>query len=181
ASAGPNCSLTWQNIRVRPTAGAPLISGAISKSGTASMTNISSASNFGGLREVAGAANKLSVQSQPSTTATAGVVFARQPVVRVEDRFGNLRSAGNGTPDNSTAVTAARSGGSGLLQGTLTARAVDGLASFTNLLHNVATNITINFTSASLSNALSSSILVSPTAATQLAFTTQPANGTDGA
>src|SRR5262249_16532162 len=58
----------------------------------------------------AGAASQLTIQTQPSPTATAGVPFAQQPVVRVEDQFGNLRSS-----DNSTVVTAARNGGSGTL------------------------------------------------------------------
>src|SRR5439155_14447374 len=72
------------------------------------------------------------------------------------------------------------SAGSGTLQGTLTATAVNGLATFTNLGHNVATNITISFTSGSLTNATSTTIAVSPAVATQLAFATQPANGTVG-
>src|SRR5207249_11017118 len=36
-----------------------------------------------------GAANKLVIQTQPPATATAGVVFSTQPVVRVEDAVGN--------------------------------------------------------------------------------------------
>src|SRR5207237_9630398 len=51
----------------------------------------------------AAAASKLVIQTQPSATATAGVVFAQQPVIRIEDQFGNLLTA-----DNSTVVTAAR-------------------------------------------------------------------------
>src|SRR6185369_6242754 len=94
-----------------------------------------------------GPAVRLIIQTQPSTTATAGVVFAQQPVIRIEDAVGHLLTA-----DNSTVVTAARSAGSGTLQGTLTATASNGLATFTNLAHNVATNITINFTSGSLTN-----------------------------
>ena len=45
-----------------------------------------------------------------------------KPVVRVEDQYGNLRSA-----DNSTVVTASRSGGSGTLQGTTNLTAVNGI------------------------------------------------------
>ena len=44
-----------------------------------------------------------SIDTQPSDTATAGVAFATQPVVYVEDQFGNLV-----TGDNTTQVTAAR-------------------------------------------------------------------------
>src|SRR5205823_12485199 len=129
---------------------------------------------FGRLLEI-GPAARLVIQTQPSSTATAGVPFAQQPVIRIEDAVGHLL-----TTDSSTVVTATRSAGSGTLQGTLTATASNGLATFTNLAHNVATNITISFTSGSLTNATSTTIAVSPAVATQLAFATQPANGTIG-
>ena len=38
----------------------------------------------------AGAPSRLVIQTQPSAVATAGVIFARQPVIRVEDAYGNL-------------------------------------------------------------------------------------------
>src|SRR5439155_98456 len=41
-------------------------------------------------------AAKLTVLTQPSVTATAGVVFASQPVIRVEDALGNLAYTDNG-------------------------------------------------------------------------------------
>jgi len=122
-----------------------------------------------------GPAARLVVQTQPSSTATAGVLFAQQPVLRLEDSAGNLVAS-----DNSTVVTAARSAGSGTLQGSLSVKAVAGLVSFTNLSHNVATNITIQFTSGSLTSTTSIAIAVSPAATAQLVFTTQPGNGTIG-
>src|SRR5439155_21365603 len=123
------------------------------------------------------AASKLTIQTQPSPAATAGVAFGQQPVIRIEDQYGNLRSS-----DNSTIVTAARAAGSGTLQGTVTATAVNGLASFVNLAHNVATNITIQFSSASLASATSGTIAVSPAAASRLTIQTQPsATATAGA
>src|SRR5262249_30641208 len=135
----------------------------------------SSSTSFGSLIEY-GPAARLTIQTQPSSTATAGGVFAQQPVIRIEDAVGHLL-----TTDNSTVVTAARSAGSGTVQGTPSRTAVNGLVSFTNLSHNVATNITISFTSGTLTNATSTTIAVSPATATQLAYTTQPANGTYGA
>jgi hypothetical protein len=54
------------------------------------------------------------------------------------------------------------------------------LVTFTNLSHNVATSITIQFTSSGLTSTTSTAIAVSPAAAAQLVFTTQPANGTNG-
>src|SRR5207249_3078427 len=111
----------------------------------------------------------------------AGIVFAQQPVIQVQDQFGNLRCSTNGNADNATVVTASRSAGSGTLQGITSVAAANGLVSFANLSHNVATNITILFTSGSLSSTTSTSIAISPAAATALAFTTQPGNATAGA
>src|SRR5207253_6373294 len=109
------------------------------------------------------AASKLTMLTQPSATATAGVGFAQQPQIRIEDQYGNLRAS-----DNSSVVTAARNAGSGTLQGTLIATAVNGVATFANLSHNVATTITINFTASGLTSATSGNIVVSPAAFTKL-------------
>src|SRR5207249_10008841 len=68
-----------------------------------------------------GTASKLTIMTQPSNTATAGVPFLQQPVIRVEDQFGNLR-----TSDNSTVVSAARNLGTGTLQGTTNITAASG-------------------------------------------------------
>src|SRR5207249_1716985 len=86
-----------------------------------------------------GPASRLTLQSQPSAAATAGVAFNQQPVVRIEDAFGNLRSS-----DNSTVVNTVRNLGSGTLQGTTTATASGGVASFTNLSYTVAETIKLN-------------------------------------
>src|SRR5438105_15942657 len=75
---------------------------------------------------------------------------------------------------NSSVVTAARSGGSGTLQGTLTATASSGAATFSGLNHQVATTITIVFSSGALTSATSGSVVVSPAAASQLTIQTQP-------
>src|SRR4029453_16153556 len=171
--------LTWQNIRVRPTAGTPLASGNLRMSGPASVVGLSTNANLGTLREVAGAASSLSILTQPSATAIAGVPFAQQPVLQVRDQFGNLRSIANGVT-NSTVVTAARGNGSGTLQGTLSATATDGVATFTDLAHNVATNITISFSASGLTGTNSSAIAISPAGAAQLVFITQPGSTTYG-
>ena len=52
--------------------------------------------------------------------------------------------------------------------------AVNGLVAFTNLAHNVATSITIQFSSGSLSNATSTTVAVSPASANKLTIATQP-------
>jgi hypothetical protein len=175
SSGGFPCKLTWQNVKVRPTAGTPLASGNLRFTGTASMVSVSTNSNLGLLQEVPGAANKFALQTQPSATATAGVPFAQQPVLQILDKFGNFR-----TNDSATVVTATRSAGTGTLQGTTARTAASGIVTFTDLAHNVATNITILFSAPGVTNATSSSIAVTANVATTLAFAVQPGNATAG-
>src|SRR5262249_33144904 len=54
------------------------------------------------------------------------------------------------------------------LQGTLSATAVNGVATFANLSHNVANTINLSFSSSGLTNVTSANIVVSPAAFTQL-------------
>jgi hypothetical protein len=114
-------------------------------------------------------ATKLVMGTPPSATATAGVAFTTQPVIYEEDPFGNVE-----TTDSSTTVTAGLNTGSGPLQGTTLVAVSQGVATFTNLADNTAETITLKFTSGSLTPATSSSILVSPAAASKLVVTTQP-------
>src|SRR5262249_30907316 len=88
---------------------------------------------------------------------------AQQPAIAVQDAYGNLRSS-----DNTTVVTAARNAGSGTLQGTLSATAANGVATFANLSHNVANTINLTFSSSGLTNATSANISISPAAFSQL-------------
>ncbi len=179
-SSSTQTRLTWQNVRVRPTSGTTLASGNLTITGTANVVGVSTNSNLGVLREVAGGANKLVIRTQPSPTANAGVPFAQQPVIEVQDQFGTLRNSTNGIADNTTVITASRGTGSGTLQGATSLTAANGLVSYTNLAHNVANNITLLFTGASLTSVTSTTIAISATAADRLAFTTSPANATAG-
>ena len=117
------------------------------------------------------AASQLAMSTQPSGAATAGVAFSTQPVVYVEDQYGNLE-----TGDNATQVTATASPlGSGPLHGTTTVTVSGGIATFTNLSDNKAETMSLRSTSVpSLTTATSSSIVVSPAAASQLGIHTQP-------
>jgi hypothetical protein len=163
-SSSATCSLTWQNIRVRPSAASPLASGNIIKTGTSLIAGVTNSStSFGRLIEI-GPAARLAIQTQPSSTATVGVPFAQQPVIRIEDAAGHLLTA-----NNSAVVTATCS--SGTLQGTLTATAVNGVVTFANLSHNLANTISLSFTASGLTGATSSNIVVSPAAAPQQAST----------
>src|SRR5262249_14544828 len=76
--------------------------------------------------------------------------------------------------------TASRAAGNGTLQGTTAQTASAGVATFTDLSHTVATNITIVFSGSGLTNATSSTIAVLAAAASTLAFSVQPANATAG-
>lgn len=76
----------------------------------------------------AGVATQLALATQPAGPTANGGVLATQPVVRIQDRYGN-------TVTTSTQVTAAVESGTGSwsLGGTLQRNAVAGLATFTNL------------------------------------------------
>lgn len=118
----------------------------------------------------------LLIQTEPSASATAGSPFAQQPVLWVEDKGGNRV-----TTDNSTVVTAARLEGAGTLQGILTATAINGIVTFSNLSHNVADTISVLFRGGTLTPDTSRNILILPAAAARLAFLQQPTSTPAGA
>jgi len=117
--AGVLNSLTWQNVRVRPTAGTPLASGNITKSGTASMTGVNGSSNLGTLAEVAGSVAKLVItlpgeifsdgtgNSGSPASQTAGVSFTISTITATDQFF-------NVVPSYSGLKTLAYSGPGGV-------------------------------------------------------------------
>ena len=84
---------------------------------------------------------QLAVYTQPSAMATAGQVFAQQPVIEVLDQDGDLDIA-----DNTTQVTVAIHVGVGPLFGTTTVTVSGGIGSFTNLYDDKAETIILSFT-----------------------------------
>jgi hypothetical protein len=114
-------------------------------------------------------AAKLAIQTQPSATATAGQPFATQPVIDLEDQYGNLE-----TGDNNTIVTASLNHGTGQLQGTITATVSGGVATFTDLADTQAQTLSLQFSGSGLTPATSSTITVRPPVA---AFEPGPAPG----
>jgi trimeric autotransporter adhesin len=114
----------------------------------------------------AGAATQLAITTQPNGAVT-GEVFTTQPIVSIRDVNGNQTTS-------TAAVTAAIFSGGGTLAGTVTVNAVNGVATFTNLLITGTGNHTIRFTSGALTNATSSVFNVAAGPPTQLAITTQP-------
>ncbi|MDB6026152.1 MAG: hypothetical protein JWM68_2375, partial [Verrucomicrobiales bacterium] len=168
-SIGKTDSLTWQNIRIRALVGNPLGNGIVTNSGTATLTATDGTTSFANLQTVAGAAAQLVIQTQPSTNPPVGVVFAQQPVILVQDQFGNPR-----TTDNATVVTASRNLGMGDLQGTTNITAINGVVTFTNISYNVAEAITINFTSGALTPVTSALIQMGAGIVTHLVFVVEP-------
>ncbi len=118
------------------------------------------------------AASKLVIRTQPSPGATAGQAFLTQPVIAEEDAYGNLE-----TDDSSTQVIASVATGAGPLQGTAYATLSGGIATFANLADDIAGTITLKFASDGVASSPTSSIAVSPTAATKLQIAVpQPAS-----
>jgi hypothetical protein len=120
-----------------------------------------------------GTASQLVISQQPSLTATAGVKFATQPIVGVEDRFGNLIKS-----DSADTVTAARGSlGTASLQGTaLTVTLVNGVATFSGLYYNQAETMNIVFTTSAsaVTSATSSNVVVHLAQASQLVVPALP-------
>ena len=89
--------------------------------------------------------SKLVIRTQPLPTVTAGRPFASQPIIVVEDGFGNID-----TSDETTVITASLAGGGGPLQGTTTAPIYGGVATFSDLADDMAGTITVQFTGGGL-------------------------------
>jgi hypothetical protein len=101
---------------------------------------------------IAGVATKLAVTTQPKAPAADGAVLATQPVVAVEDQFGDVVAS-------AASITASVGAGSWTLGGTTNKAAAAGTATFSNLSAfgtNGVTGATIVFTTPGLTSATSS-------------------------
>ncbi|WP_138430322.1 invasin domain 3-containing protein [Fodinibius saliphilus] len=116
-------------------------------------------------------ADAITINTQPSNTATAGTPFSTAPVIYLRDQFGNKV-----TTDNSTQVTASISSGTGTLSGTLSRTASSGEITFSGLSTNIANTIALQFENSSLTTATSNSIVIEPAAASDLKYIQQPTN-----
>ena len=121
----------------------------------------------------AATASQLYISQQPSPTATAGVVFTIQPVVKEEDQYGNVI-----TGDSTHTVTAARGniGTAGLQGSNLTVTLANGVATFSGLSYDKAETMDIGFSAdaGGVSSTTSQPIVVSPAAASQVAIIGAP-------
>ncbi|MES2179726.1 MAG: cohesin domain-containing protein [Gemmatimonadota bacterium] len=119
-------------------------------------------------------ASQLFVAVQPSSGGTSGQPFTTQPVVHIRDAANSLVTTANNN------VTATINGSGGLLFGTTTVAAVNGVATFTDLDAMPAGTYTLTFASGGLTSATSASFTVVSGAAHHLAITTQPTGNVSG-
>jgi hypothetical protein len=118
------------------------------------------------------AASKLAVTTQPTASTVAGVAIATQPIVTVQDAFGNTI-----TTDSATVVTLALTTGSGTLSGTVTKTAASGIADFTGQalsIQFVGADKVLTATGGGYTAATTNAFTITNAAASKLAFTTQP-------
>jgi hypothetical protein len=109
------------------------------------------------------------ISTQPLASVTAG--SGPSVVVTAEDRFNNVATSFTGI----VTMALANNPGGGILAGTATATAVDGVAAFSSLtLNKAGTGYTLRATASDLAAATTNSFDVVPAAATQLVVLTQP-------
>ena len=120
----------------------------------------------------AGAASKLAMSIQPSTSAQSGVVLAVQPVIQLQDALGNP------VAQSGKQVTVSVTGGGATLAGNVTVSTnASGTATFSGLaLSGPVGSYTLTFTASGLTSAVSGSILLSAGAAARLIVATQPSS-----
>ncbi|MCX6712522.1 MAG: hypothetical protein NT041_02455 [Candidatus Vogelbacteria bacterium] len=87
SSGGCKNRVTWSGIAVRPTAGTPLASGNIVKSGTAPIVGVTGSTNFGTLTEVVGAINSVVVSPTGAQSLAGGATL--QFTAQGKDAFNN--------------------------------------------------------------------------------------------
>ncbi|MEO8636642.1 MAG: hypothetical protein ABI587_15300, partial [Gemmatimonadales bacterium] len=181
-----NVSLAGITVTATASAGGTLsgtVGVATNASGQASFTNLqlaglvgnytlSFASNgltgatSGTIALAVGAATRLAVTTQPSTTVINGGVLAQQPVVQLRDAGGNSVST---AAVNIVAALTGAPGGVALGGTTTIATSGAGASTFTNLsLTGLAGSYTLTFTSTGLTSAVSTSITVTAGAGVSL-------------
>ncbi|MCU0621733.1 MAG: hypothetical protein MUC69_09535, partial [Gemmatimonadales bacterium] len=123
-----------------------------------------------------GGASRLAFAVQPASVV-AGAAIAPAVQVRVEDASGNLVSS-----TASITMSIGANPGGGVLSGTVTAAAVAGVATFTNLrIVRAADGYTLAASSAGLASATSAAFNVTVGAASRVRFVVDPGNAAAGA
>jgi uncharacterized repeat protein (TIGR03803 family) len=116
-----------------------------------------------------GAASQVVFDVQP-TDVVAGDPDSPSIVVDIEDPDGNIVS------DNNSTVTLSVATGPGTLSGTVSVAAVNGVATFDNVMVDTAGSYTLTASDANLVTDTSDSFTVSAAASAQLVITQQPTN-----
>jgi len=139
---------------------------------TATATGLTSATSNTFNVVAAGAAVKLAFTTQP-TNALAGSSISPAVMVTVQDGSGNTVTTSNAM----ITVALGTNPGTSALSGTVTATAVNGVATFTNLsLNRPGLGYTLTATSTGLTSASSATFDLATGAANRLAFVVQPSN-----
>ncbi|MGB7957381.1 MAG: YDG domain-containing protein [Minisyncoccia bacterium] len=162
------CQVVFSHIQVRPTAGTPLASGNITKSGTATVSGITNGTtNIGTLTEVAGAKNQLVYTTQPASTATTSVAFTTDPIIKLEDKYGNTETSDNASTVTLAPVLSTQSCGGTAGSGTLAstpasvAAVTAGVMTYTAMQYSFGESIKICATSSGVTSVLSNTVAVS--------------------
>ncbi len=152
SSGNSESIITFGNIRVKSSSGAA--NGSMTFSSTPGVTGLTAGStSLGNFTTTAGAATKLLFGQQPSTVAY-GAAISPAVTVRVTDANGFTVTS------DTSQITIGSANAS--LSGTLTANAVAGVATFSNLIPNLAgIGKTLTASHATLTGATSSSFKVS--------------------
>ena len=152
---------------------------ATASAGETSLTAVTS----GNIVFSAGAATQAVFTTQPGG-GTGGTAWATQPVVTLEDANGNTVT---GTAQNVTLAIQNNAGPGGALSGTTTVavNTSTGLAAFSGLsINKTGTGYTLTATGSTVDTTpgvvVSNAFNIAIGAATQLAFSTSPSNGTSG-
>lgn len=123
-------------------------------------------------------ASKLGFTTEPSTNATAGSNLATQPVVKVQDQYGNTITSSSASVTLSAVLASDTntSGGGTLSASTNPLSATSGVATFSGVDYTKAEDIKLKATTSGLTQALSNTISVSPATASQIVVSNQPSN-----
>jgi hypothetical protein len=126
----------------------------------------------------AGAATKVVFTAQPQNAASDASIGSI--TASIEDASGNVVTSSTASVTLAIANNAGTPAGT--LSGTVTVSAISGVASFSGLsIDKYGTGYTLSAASSGLTSATSSAFNITVGAATQLAFTTEPANAASGA
>ena len=126
------------------------------------------------IKMLSNVASRVGFATQPGG-GVAGVAWTQQPVVEIRDVGGNL------VPTATNEVTLLLTSGAGLLLGTITKAAVNGVVTFTDLnLQLAGTDKVITALSGSLTPVQSTAFTITAASPSVLVMTTQPGGGTAG-